>query len=61
VIADIPPWFRAARVPDDGSYSLFRTDRVTVRTNVGEQWSTGSDEGVAVGGVLFGFGRPFCR
>ncbi|MDZ5143697.1 S24/S26 family peptidase [Microbacterium testaceum] len=61
VIADIPPRFRAARVPADGSYSLFRTDRVTVRTNVGEQWSTESDEGVAVGGVLFGFGRPFCR
>jgi len=61
VIADIPPWFRAARVLNDGSYSLFRTDRVTVRTNVGEQWSAESGEGVPVGGVLFGFGRPFCR
>ncbi|WP_295832083.1 S24/S26 family peptidase [uncultured Microbacterium sp.] len=61
VIADIPPWYRAARVPDDGSYSLFRTERVTVRTNVGEQWSAESAEGVPVGGVLFGFGRPFCR
>ncbi|MEX8034493.1 S24/S26 family peptidase [Microbacterium sp. 20-116] len=61
VIADIPPRFRAARVPDDGSYSLFRTDRVTVRTNVGEQWSAESGESVPVGGVLLGFGRPFCR
>lgn len=61
VVGDIPPWYRAARVPNDGSYSLFRTDTVTVRTNIGEQWSAESGESVPVGGVLFGFGRPFCR
>ncbi len=61
VIADIPPWFRAARVPHDGSYSLFRTDRVTVRTNVGRHWSAESGESAPVGGVLLGFGRPYCR
>ena len=61
VVADIPPWSRAARVPNDGSYSLFRTDGVTLRTNIGERWSAESRESVPVGGVLFGFGRPFCR
>ncbi|OZD54407.1 hypothetical protein CH252_08920 [Rhodococcus sp. 06-1477-1B] len=61
VISGIPPRFRAARVPADGSYSIFRTDAVTVRTNVGAQWSAESTEAVPVGGVLFGFGRPFCR
>lgn len=61
VVDDIPPWFRAVRVPNDGSYSLFRTDTVTVRTNIGAHWSAESSESVPVGGVLFGFGRPFCR
>ncbi|WP_150955394.1 S24/S26 family peptidase [Microbacterium testaceum] len=61
VASGIPPWARAARVPNDGSYSLFRTDRVTVRTNIGEQWSAESGESAPVGGVLFGFGRPYCR
>ncbi|MDU0327548.1 S24/S26 family peptidase [Microbacterium sp. KSW2-21] len=61
VASGIPPWARAARVPNDGSYSLFRTDRVTVRTTAGQAWSAESSASVPVGGVFLGFGRPFCR
>lgn len=61
VASGIPPRSRSARVPNDGSYSIFRTARVTVRTNVGTEWTAESPASVAVGGVLFGFGRPFCR
>lgn len=61
VASGIPPWARAARVPNDGSYSLFRTDRVTVRTTAGRAWSAESSASVPVGGVFLGFGRPFCR
>lgn len=61
VARDLSPWARSARVPQDRFYSVFRSSTVTVRANVGGQWSADSSASVSVGGALFGFGRPFCR
>lgn len=61
VESDIAARARSVRVPNDGSYSLFRDYRVTVRANVGATWSGESSESVSIGGGLLGIIRPFCR
>lgn len=60
VRSDIPGSDRSASLPFDRYYSIFTRARVTVRAEVGRNWTATSASSVEVGGILFGFGRPFC-
>lgn len=59
VHSGIPATDRRASLPADRYYSIFSRARVTVRAEAGSAW-TATSAPVTVGGVLFGFGQPFC-